>query len=178
MADLSEALPVASASTSQADSESAESDSDGGVDDDLESEESRSSASVTSMLNQLRCPPASRLARKRKIKMNSPPIGEKRRRGHVAANPKSITASERVKSYPKECLTTRGKVLFCTACREEISLKKSVISMHIKSKKHECGKSRLEKQNRRELSITDALTHFDKEHHPSGETLPVSTCVY
>ena len=47
---------------------------------DLESEESHdksSSESVASILTQLRRPPACRLARKRKIKMNSPPIGEK-----------------------------------------------------------------------------------------------------
>ena len=50
--------------------------------------------------------------------------------------------------------------------------------MHIKSKKHERGKSRLEKQNRQELSIIDALKRFDKEHHPAGETLPVSMRVY
>ena len=65
--------------------------------------------------------------------------------------------------------------MFCTACREEIALKKSVISMHIKSKKHERGKNRAEKQNRQELSFIDALKHFDKEHHPVGKTL---TCHY
>ena len=60
--------------------EAAQSDSDSELNDDLESEESHdksSSESVTSILTQLRCPSPSRLARKRKIKMNSPPIGKK-----------------------------------------------------------------------------------------------------
>ena len=50
--------------------------------------------------------------------------------------------------------------------------------MHIKSKKHERGKNRAEKQNRQELSFIDALKHFDKEHHPVGKTLPATTRVY
>ena len=50
--------------------------------------------------------------------------------------------------------------------------------MHIKSKKHERGKIRLEKKNSQEINIIDALKHFDKEHHTASETLPVSTRVY
>ena len=79
---LSETLPSgsASASGSRADSESAESDTDSDLNNDLESEEGRSSESTASILTQLRCPSASRLARKRNIKTNSPPIGEKEER--------------------------------------------------------------------------------------------------
>ena len=79
--ELAETLPSASCSSTEAEfaTQSAESDYSE-LNDDLESEESRdksSSESVASVLTQLRCPPASRLARKRKIKMNSPPIREK-----------------------------------------------------------------------------------------------------
>ena len=171
-------LASASAGSTQDDCEYAESiDSD---EHDLESEGSRSSEPVitaASILTQLRCPPASQLARKRRLKVN-PPVGKRRGTGHVSASPKGISAAERVKSYPNDCLTARGSVLFCTACKEEVALKKSVISLHIKSKKHERGKSRLEKRNRQEISIIDALQRFDKEHDPAGETLPVSTRVY
>ena len=50
--------------------------------------------------------------------------------------------------------------------------------MHVKSKKHERGKTRMAKKNSQELSIIEALKRFDKDHHPSGETLPDSTRVY
>ena len=173
----SSALASASACSTQDEYAETDDSDEASEQNDIESEENRSSESSASILTQLRCPPASQLARKRRIKVN-PPVGKRKGKGHVSANPKGITAGERVKSYPNDCLSARGSVLFCVACREEVALKKSVISLHIKSKKHERGKSRLEKRNRQEISIVDALKRFDKEYHPAVETLPVSTRVY
>ena len=48
-----------------------------------------------------------------------------------------MTASQRVKEFPGESLATAGKggaKLFCTACREELSL--NVIVSHVSCNKH------------------------------------------
>ena len=68
--------------------------------------------------------------------------------------------------------------LICSACREELATKKSVIEMHIKSQKHLRGKTRLAKKSQHEMTIIEALKRFDRDHHPVGETLPDSTRVY
>ena len=62
------------------------------------------------------------------------------RRAHAPANGRPV---DRVKQYPDEHFIVPANRLFCTACREEISTKKSVIDLHIKSAKHSCGKVKL-----------------------------------
>ena len=55
------------------------------------------------------------------------------------SKPKSISVSQRVKEYPDECFVVSTNKFFCTACKEEVSIKKSIIIHHIKSEKQ--GKS-------------------------------------
>ena len=51
-------------------------------------------------------------------------------RGYTTAStPKSVSPHNRVKAYPEERLTVSNNKLFCTACREELSLKKSVLEL-------------------------------------------------
>ena len=64
-------------------------------------------------------------------------------------------------------LVVSGGRLFCNACREELSRKRSVIVSHIKSEKHANGKAKL----------TEKGVH-EKEVHLEGETLPVEQQVY
>ena len=68
--------------------------------------------------------------------------------------------------------------LFCTACREEISIKKSVIMLHIRSKKHSKGKVQLQAKNKHEQDIATALQKYDEGIYPVGETLPAEQRVY
>ena len=97
-------------------------------------------ASLQSLLDVLRCPPASHLARRRKLN-TLPPSGRKRSRGSITATcPKSVTPRDRVKEYPGERLLVSNNKLFCQACREELSLKKSSVEKHCKSQKHKKGK--------------------------------------
>jgi len=49
-----------------------------------------------------------------------------------------------VKEYPEEPFIVSFGKLFCQGCREELPLKKSSISYHIKSSKHNDGKKKLE----------------------------------
>ena len=107
------------------------------------------SNSKPSVLDRLKCPEASVCARKRKVKTN-PPVGVKRsQRSSLLSHtytPKSITPTQRVKEFPDEDLTVSGSRLFCTACKEEIGLKATVICLHVKSKKHISGKERLKQK--------------------------------
>ena len=125
------------------------------------------------MLDVLRAPQASELTRKRKIDCN-PPTGKKTSRGQGSSEPKSVTPKQRVNEFPDECLTvSRGGKLFCSACREELSLRKNIITNHISCKKHKTSKEKLSSTKARERDIIDSLNIYDAEHHPVGETLPM-----
>ena len=73
-------------------------------------------------------------------------------------------------SSPNEHLRVSAGVLFCGACREEVSLKRSIIANHIASTKHKQNKLKLVKKESREKDIAEALASYDKQEHPRGET--------
>ena len=130
------------------------------------------------LLSRLKSPQPSAAARKRKIACN-PPSGKKRSRGSsLATDPKNIKPAERVRAYPTEPFTVSGSHLFCSGCRERLCLKKSSIKNHIRSKKHEDGKKRLEAKEARERDLAASLRKYNSEHHPRGETLPEIQQVY
>lgn len=142
-----------------------------------DSTESESSSNTLSLLAKLCCPKPSDLARKRKVASNPPPVGKRRARGHGTFDPKSVTPSQRVKEFPDECLTVSNKQLFCTACREELSTKCSIINNHVSSTKQKAGKQRLENKQRVERDIADSFQSSDKNLHVV-ETLPKDQQVY
>ena len=90
------------------------------------STDTENSSTTVSILDRLKAPRLSILTRKWKIDTN-PPKGVRRARGEGANEPKTVSASQRVSEFPKECLTVSMKKLFCTACREELSIRKNVI---------------------------------------------------
>ena len=89
-----------------------------------------------------------------------------------------MTPSQRVREFRTEQLTVSAGKLFCTACREELGLKRSIIQGHIRSAKHADGKKRLERKEAREKDISEALRKHDHNVHQKGETLPESRRVY
>ena len=91
------------------------------------------------------------------------------------SDPKTITPAMRVKAYPEECFVVSADKLFCTACREELSMKASVLTLHVKCMKHRDSKLRLHRKERHEHDIVAAV---EDEVHPKGETLPMEECVY
>lgn len=97
---------------------------------------------VVSVLDRLKAPTLSDPARKRKVQSN-PPVGMKRsnKGSNSAFVPKSITPYDRVKEHPREPLTMRTGKLFCSACREQLSVKSQVLKLHLKSAKHQKGKN-------------------------------------
>lgn len=144
------------------------------VESDMESgsDAESSGSTVVSLLDRLRRPTAA------EIKTNQPPKGKRKCRGTLSSDPKSITPSQRVSEYKQEPFTVSGGHLFCSACREELSLKRSIISNHIASAKHKRSIERLKNKESRERDIAESLKRFNERTHQRGETLPESQQVY
>lgn len=114
-----------------------------------ESDSTSSDATAcASLLDRLRSPPLSELSRKRKTPSN-PPRGLKRGLGTTTSEPQSVTAAARLREFPNQHLSVSLGKLFCDACREPLSLKKSVIALHLKSAKHNSGIERIELKTKR-----------------------------
>ena len=103
---------------------------------------------VASLLDRLRSPTPTDIARSRKIRSNQPPgppRGKRTCRGALASDPKgsySEATGERVPDRAVYCLSRSGQ-LFRSACREQLSLKRSILKNHVESLKHRNSKDRL-----------------------------------
>lgn len=151
------------------------SDVDGDITDNSESS---SGAKVVSLLSRLRAPAQAEISRSRKLKINPPPKGKRRCKGTLSSDPKGVSPAQRVREFSEEPLMVSNSHLFCCACREQISLKCSVISNHIQCAKHKSSKERLESKQLREKQIAQMLVQHNKEQHLRGETLPEEQQVY
>ena len=108
----------------------------------------------------------------------NPPLGTKRGKGSSSSDPKSVSPSDRVKQYPDQQLTVSAGKLFCCACREALSLKKSVVNAHISSAKHKAAIEKVIAREKNDRSIVDALQKYETSSHPKGETLLDATKVF
>ena len=133
---------------------------------------------VVSLLNRLKSPEPSKLCRKRKAASNAPNRQKRRSTGSTSSEPKTVQPLQRVRQFSSEPLSVRKNKLFCEACREELSLKTSVLHNHMKSTKHNEGKKSLENKVAREKSIAEALRKHNQVNHLVGETLPDHQQVY
>ena len=134
---------------------------------------------VPSLLDRLRAPQKSELTRKRALRKN--PLSAEshcKKRPSCSTTPKSITLHSRVRDFPGENLKVSAGKLFCTACREEVSLKRSIITNHIASVEHKQSKVKLAKKENREKDIAEALVAYYEQEHPRGETLSADQRVY
>ena len=73
---------------------------------------------VPLLLSRLHSPTPSVLARKRQVRSNLLP------KGVSTMAPKSVSPQDRVKAYPNEKRTVGNNKLFCTACWEEVTVKR------------------------------------------------------
>ena len=142
----------------------------------VETSTSTSSTSATSLLNVLRAPRPSDLARKRKLRCNP----GKRKTTKTSSNfdPKGVKPQDRVRKYPNDCLSVSNGKLFCSACREELSLKSSSLTNHLNSQKHKEGKEQLKRKEARERDIANKLTGYNKDTHMVGESIAESSQVF
>ena len=84
-------------------------------------------------------PQTASIARDRSQKSTQGKYSERGKKADV----KKIGLHERLQSFPNEHLCLRGGKLFCNACHELLSTKKSFLQSHCKSKKHAQGKEKL-----------------------------------
>ena len=61
-----------------------------------------SSARVVSLLDKLKRPSPSEIARERRIKSNKPPLGQRKCRGQLVSDPKRISPQQRVQEFSSE----------------------------------------------------------------------------
>ena len=134
--------------------------------------------SIPSLLDKLRALTKSELARKCRVAFNPPRDGKRYKCPKCVSDPKSIPPEMRVKSYLNECFVVSAGKLFCTACREELCVKVSVLRLHVKCAKHNQGKVCLECKEKRKHDIVAAMKAYDDAVQPKGETLPVKERVY
>lgn len=66
----------------------------------------------------------------------------------------------------------------CSACREQLSLKRSVLKNNVSSVKHRHSKERLSKKEAREGDIASSLQQYNEHIHQRGEMLPEQQQVY
>ena len=112
-------------------------------------EETNTSSNITvrSLLTILKAPKQSDLTRKRKVAVN-PPTGKRKCKSNKGLA--SVKPHQRTNEFPNESLVVSHGKLFCNSCREELSLKKSVIKGHIGSTKHTNGKLKMQVKEKRE----------------------------
>ena len=120
------------------------------------------STTPANLLSVLRCPKFSELACKRVIDRN-PPKRKKYSRTEGVSDLKSVDPRQHVRVFPSESLTVSNGKLFCSACREELSLKKCIVTLHLQSTKHKSGKERLERKKKQDMDIAEALQASDSD---------------
>ena len=116
-------------------------------------------------------PAAAAIARDRAVPKNPSENPKKKRSSEKL--PKKISNSVRLQEFPNEYLERRDGNLFCGACKQWLSEKKSAVTAHIATKKHLDGKIGKKKEKSRQQSMMESLNARDKAERPVGETLPL-----
>ena len=117
-------------------------------------------------------PVPSSIARDRSLQST---FGKYKRRGN--SDTVKVPLRERVRQFPDENFILREGKLFCNACRQILSTKKSVLKIHVSSKKHQDGKQKLKRSKLREQTIAEAFKR-EESSKSKDSALPVEECVY
>ena len=92
------------------------------------------------------------------------------------SDPKNISLNDRIKQSPGESLCLRNGKLFCDACKELLSSKKSILQNHVASRKHDSSKAKMKKTKKRDQTITGAPRRDNTQSKDC--TLPVEERTY
>ena len=136
-----------------------------------------SQSSTCSILDKLKAPTKTDLARKRKIEKPKTPTAQTKKHKSCVTNltdPKTVSPIQRIKDFPNEYLAVRNGKLFCTDCREELTVKNHISS----GDKHRKAKERLAKKEARERDIVQSLQAYDKEVEPASTNVSMEQRVY
>ena len=85
---------------------------------------------------------------------------------------------DRCLQFSHKCFAMSGRKLFCSCCREEVSLKLSSIKNYIDSIEHKASKDKEAKKNMRDRTLAQHLEINESKAHPRGKTLPDSQKFY
>ena len=113
----------------------------------------RTSASPQSLLSWLWTPIASEITQKRKLGVNAPPHTGARKKLACASDPKGVSIAERARDFSDDMVTVLCGKVFCSVCREELSLKRSIIKNHVRSVKHAQWKKQVASNKSRDISL-------------------------
>ena len=142
------------------------------------SKNSTTSRYSRSLLSVLQRATSSDLCRKRSIRHNLPK-GKKRRVSSLScSNPKSVTPAQRCLEFRDEPFTVSAGKLFCNSCREELSLKRSIIKNHVSSSKRKSSKVTRANKQINDRTIVESLKLYEADVHPRGEKLPEAQRLY
>lgn len=150
-----------------------ESESDG----DIEGEVGTVKGSASKIVDGLRRAKPAEISRPRAQLLN-PPGKRKRKRCGPSTRLTKKSLHDCVKDFPDEHLAVEAGVLFCEACRTQVSPKASSLKRHISSQRHAAAKSRKQMSVAKQQSIIASIKRFDEIHHPLGETLPEKERAY
>ena len=140
-----------------------------------------SNASPPTILNRLKPPQKSDLLQKRKNERPKTTDADKKRKSGVpnSTDPKTVSPAARVKEFTGEHIDVRNGKMFCVACREELSVKKSTIkNHHYYGRKHKDARLKLAKKEARERDIADCFVAYDKLEKPAGISDSMAERVY
>ena len=116
-------------------------------------------------------PAAAAIARDKAVPKNPSENPKKKRSSEKLL--KKISNSVRLLEFPNEYLERRDGNLFCGACKQWLSEKKSAVTAHIATKKHLDVKIGKKKEKSHQQSMMESLDARDKAERPVGETLPL-----
>ena len=88
-----------------------------------------------------------------------------------------VLLHKRVRRFPDENFIVREGKLFCNAGRQILSMKKSVLKIHVSSKKHQDGTQKLKRSKLREQTIVEAFKR-EESSKSKDSTLPVEEYAY
>ena len=135
-------------------------------------------AEATTAGARFQVPESAAISRKRKINVNGGKHQQRRLACLDATVVKSKTCAwDRLKDFPKQHFDVVEGILRCNACGEILSLKKSSIEKHVKSRKHLNGVESIAKSKKENQSIVQCLKKQDKRNI-SGSTLPEEMRVF
>ena len=110
------------------------------------STDSSDAPNVQSLISVLKVPKHSDLSCSRLVAVNHKAKRPRRSSASSSSDPQSASPSQRAREFSSEYVCVSGGKLFCKACRDELSLKKSTIEKHVSSAKHSAGKERIVKE--------------------------------
>ena len=104
--------------------------------------------------------------------------GKYKRKGN--SDTTKVPLHEWVKQFPGDNLIVREGKLFCSGCRKMISSKKSVLKIHVSSKKHQNEEEKLKKSKLKDQTIFEAFRGEGSSKYstfPRGRMcLPTRSC--